>query len=289
MKIELDFRQLRVMASRMGARQSDWTLRNTPLNDLNELRRELAEGIEIPLEEVDNTGGLLTHKGEQIVLYIKSTRIDRDTLLNDKWKANRFHVAECRTLEHMRKVGRLERYVVTTRKNGSFHVEATDRETGAVEELEAELGVCINCMQEINWHGSVSMSHDERRKLWDDFSLEDFFAEYSTFFHNKPTYTDKTAPIGEYVKNWSDISQHIRRERNWTCENKDCLVNLKDRRGLLHCHHVSGVVSDNRKENIKVLCLLCHSKEPAHNHLKPSNKNRREIEQLRVAQRLNRQ
>ena len=55
----------------------------------------------------------------------------------------------------------------------------------------------------------------------------------------------------------------------------------------MHCHHRNGVITDNRPENLQALCLLCHAKQPAHNHIKPSGKARKTIEQLRVKQKMN--
>ena len=61
-------------------------------------------GIEIELEEVEGTkNGLLSYKGQHVLLYIKDTRQDRDTLLHDPENSRRFHIADkCSTLERMR-------------------------------------------------------------------------------------------------------------------------------------------------------------------------------------------
>jgi hypothetical protein len=43
----------------------------------------------------------------------------------------------------------------------------------------------------------------------------------------------------------------------------------------LHAHHKNGEKSDNKKENIEILCIGCHAEEYAHSHMKslPEYKN----------------
>ena len=284
MRINADFAALRRLVADMGAERSAWQLGAPRLSDLEVLRAELEEWKEIPLGEVENAGGLLSYKGEQVVLYIMNTRQDRDTLLYDKKNARRFHVAECRTLDRMREEGRFERYVVTTRKTGRFLVTATDRHTNETEELEAELGPCINCLMKLGWQDFGNLSKSLRDEIWEAFSIEDFFAEYSTFFHSKPTYTDETAPNDCYVAGWSKLSKQIREERGWRCE--QCNVDLHEHQRLLHCHHINGVISDNRRSNIQALCILCHSEQPLHSQLRPKPSDRRVIDRLRILQKM---
>ena len=270
----------------MGAALSSWIIGESKLSDRERLRQELQKGKEIPLIEVEiSHGGLLTYKGEQVILYIKDTRKERDTLLHDKENSPRFHLADCRTLDRMRQEGRFERYVVTTKTSGIFLVESTDRETREVEELEAELGACKNCLSELNWRKYKNSNSDTRGRIWNTFSIDDFFAEFSTFFQSKPQHTDVTAPTGGYAKDWADISAQIKQQRNWKCEK--CDVDLSQRRRLLHCHHISGVVSDNSPANILTLCVVCHAKEPAHQRMKPSSSDKLNIQRLRLDQGLN--
>ena len=127
MKLDLQFPELVRLIKDMGAQPSSWQVGFTDLPEMERIRLELEKGKEIPLEEVESEfGGLLTYKGEQVLLYIKDTRQSRFTLEHLPKEARRFHVAECQTLEAMRRKRRFERYVVTTRKDGIFLVEATD-------------------------------------------------------------------------------------------------------------------------------------------------------------------
>ena len=278
MKLDLEFPEFQSLKDRMGARESSWRLSRPALNEREKLIAELEEGKEIPLEAVETSfGGLLSHKGEQVVLYIKDTRQDRFTLLHDIEKSRRFHVFECRTLDEMKGKGKFERYVVTTRKDGKFLVEATDQIARSVEEIEAPLAVCKNCLHELNWKNYASLKHPSN--IWESFSLQDFFAEFATLFASKPQYSDETAPKGGYAKDWHQIATKIKQQHNWSCDK--CGVNLSDHRSLLHGHHKNGVLYDNRLSNIDVLCLLCHSEQPDHQWMKPSISDKFLIENLR--------
>lgn len=288
MKLDLEFPEFEILITRMGAQKSLWQLPSLKIDERQKLIEELEEGIEIPLEHVETSfGGLLSYKGKPVVLYIKDTRQDQFTLLHDIEKSRRFHIFECRTLDDMRKKKRFERYVVTTRRDGKFLVEATDPTTHSVEEIEAPLAVCKNCLSELDWKGYAKLGHGHprARAVWGNFSLQDFFAEFTTFFASKPQYSDETAPKGGYAKDWHQVATKMKQQRNWHCDK--CGVNLSDpqEQRLLHGHHKNGVVSDNRPSNIDTLCLLCHSEQPDHQWMKPSISDKLQIENLRRQQR----
>ena len=276
----MEFSNLRELVNRMGASPSSWRLRphetRERRKEREELGRELRQGREIRnLDEVESWGELLTHKGEQVVLYIKDTRQEKYTLFHDPQKSRRFHVAECLTIREMRSKGRFERYVVTTRQDGRFLVEAVDSD----REFETPLRVCKNCLTQLNWKG---YARSKSVNLWKEFSLQDFFAEFTTFFSSRPRYTDMTAPRGGYARDWHRWATTLKAERGWRCD--ECGVNLsaqRHRASLLHGHHKNGVTSDNSRRNLAVLCLLCHSEQPYHGQVQPSDAQRELIESLR--------
>lgn len=292
MKLEVDFKKLQILKQNMRAPDVFWEPSKTALSPRTELRVQLEEGIELSLEDVDRgPGGLLIYKGEQVVLYIKDTQADRYTLENEPEKSKRFHVAECETLENMRHKGRFERYVATIRMDGLFKVDWLDKETGSRGETDAALKVCKNCLKAVNWRGydrskdraeTNSGKGETKTQIWEEFEIDQFLREFSTFFHTKPSRRDTTSELNEYVTNWADISKRTRLAKKWTCEK--CGVNLKSAQNLLHCHHKSGVVTDNSPLNLEVLCALDHAAQPNHGHMKVSAKDRSTIIGLRLEQ-----
>jgi len=283
MKLRNDFSYIDELMRRMGATTSSWSVGARPLNPRERLQVRLEAGIEIPLAEVKpEHGGLLTYAGEQVLLYIKDTRKSRYMLLHEPENAPRFHVADCQTLQWMRAEGRYERYVVTNRTTGVFLVESLDPYTRVTEELDAKLHVCKNCLAMLNYELYNDLGKRAKDSIWKCFSLEQFFGSYATFFQAKPRHSDETAPRGGYAPDFARVSMNIRAKRNWTCD--ICRVKLDRDRGLLHCHHKNGVLSDNSPRNLQALCILCHSEQPSHQHMRVSTKAQMRIHNLRREQ-----
>lgn len=234
---------------------------------------------------------MLTYKGEQVILYIKDTRAEKYMLKHEPEKSRRFHVAECETLASMRDKGRFERYVVTNRTDGLFLVDWLEKDTGQRGEIEAALKVCKNCLKTLNWRGyeraedriEVTLGvRQTKGQIWESFAIDELLREYSTFFHNRPSRRDTTAEQNVYVANWPSITKRVRQKANWTCE--QCGVNLQTAKNLLHCHHKSGVVTDNSPSNLAVLCALDHAAQPDHQHMKVNAEDKAKIKFLRLEQ-----
>ena len=72
-----------------------------------------------------------------------------------------------------------------------------------------------------------------------------------------------------YTKDWNKISKKRKEQVGYKCE--ACGVNFslkKDCQKFLHTHHIDADKSNNIRENLKVLCIECHSKEHNHSHIK---------------------
>ena len=191
----------------------------------------------------------------------------------------------------MKNAGVFERCVVTNQTDELFLVDWLNPDSNQIESTEVTLKVCRACLSIVNWRGYVSGQRNKKTKtskkqfresIWEEFSISEFLMTYSTFFHPKPSRRDVTAELNEYVTNWNEISERKRKQRNWKCE--ACSVNLSELRGSLHCHHISGVVTDNSDQNLMVLCAICHSEQPHHNHMGVPEKVKRQINSLRIEQ-----
>lgn len=229
---------------------------------IDKIDLELAEGKDVELKDVELESGLLSYKGRHVTLYIKANG-----------SSARFHISDCKTLQSMRANGRFERYVVTNQTTGEFVVDSGYGET------KAKLKVCQNCLRKLNYKGCNSGTPIS--KVVQEFDMKEFFATYSSFFPHMPSRLADSAPDG-YTDDWSRVSSHYRVEKNFECE--QCGVNMKSNKSLLHVHHISGVKSDNSPRNLKAVCADCHSKEPLHDHMFLSHRERQIINDLRREQ-----
>ena len=64
---------------------------------------------------------------------------------------------------------------------------------------------------------------------------------------------------------WQDYSWLYRHVRGWQCE--ECQLSLNLDRQYLHTHHISGT-QHNDPNDLKALCIACHSEQPGENHRK---------------------
>lgn len=278
MNQKLQFTELEDVVFRMGAESSGWQLPPYLSQKQKDVRKNLETGVELPsLDTVKSgPGGVLVYKGEQVVLYIKQTRHEKYILENYPEDSKRFHIAECVTLAQMRWSNRFERYVTTNRKDGRFLVE-----DNYGTELESKLRVCKNCLHVLDWKHYVKRSPIQREELWEQFSMQDFFAEYDTFFRYTPQYSDRTLPSPEsYGKNWPRIARRVKQKCGWHC--RQCGADLSAHTHLLHVHHKNGVLRDIKSENLVALCIVCHAEQPYHQgRIRPSEEEIRIIEKLR--------
>ena len=246
---------------------------------ISEIDINLARGKEVELKDVDIDSGLLSYQGRQVILYIKDHGSAVQSVIKKPSTGNKYHVADCSKLKSMRADGRFERYVVTNDTSGKFLISGSGYYGKSNEEGYARLNICKLCLGQLNYKGYSSGGH--RSNIFNEFDMPEFFAIYSSFFPHMPARRAETAE-SDYSDNWSKISSHYRVERNFECE--ECKVNMRSNRALLHVHHVNGVKSDNKPSNLRALCIDCHSKQPQHQHMVLSHRERQLINDLRKDQ-----
>jgi hypothetical protein len=121
MKLDIQFKELEILVSRMGASPVSWKSDVEVIIIKPDWKITLEEKvIDVDIHDIDITpDGLLNWNGEQILLYIKEVRI----FGYYETKLPKFHFYQCRTLDDMKNKGRIERYVVTQRKSGTFLID----------------------------------------------------------------------------------------------------------------------------------------------------------------------
>ncbi|CAB3834331.1 HNH endonuclease [Achromobacter piechaudii] len=280
--LKVDFSALERVAARFPSEQK-FSL-ETPSEGWRHIATALRTGIEIDIEDLEVDDGLLVYKGHHVILYIKDHGMRIGNALGDASKGNRFHVAECETLEKMRTQGRFDRYVVSQGTSGLFQIAGIDPTTRAELKGEAKLQVCLHCLKRLNYRSSLLGNQSQRREIRDQFSLLEFFETYSTRFATLPSDFSAKDNSALYSADWREISSSIRSRAEFRCA--ECSVSLSAHQGLLHVHHVNGVKNDNRSQNLRPLCKDCHRKQPAHGHIFVKAEEMATLQRLRREQNL---
>lgn len=240
------------------------------MDELSLIEKKLSssEGIELAnFSEVQIVNKkLFVYKGIHVLVYIRDQYVKKRGRLFEY----KYHICNCETIENMVKAKRFARYVVSTRTDGVFLVNIYDIDTDdKVGETKLEkLNVCKNCLLELNYNGYCN--HRRDLKIYQSFSLDEFFKKYSTEFTQKPKYTDSTAPLNEYSKNFDFVSYNFRAINHWICE--ICEINLENDKELLDTHHINGIRGDDTLTNLRCLCVRCHAEQPYHERLKDTEK-----------------
>lgn len=174
---------------------------------------EMGKGLDVGLDDIQVGGDkTLIYKGKNVVVYIRD-QYSYDTQY-------KYHISWCSTMEKMRDTGRLNRYVISRRIDGTFVVNMMDKGSHKMieENRIASLGVCKNCLKLLDYNGYSTAYWEKKSIIYDQFKLSEFFNKYDSKFRQLPKYYDSNGPINQYPSNWDKISREYRQFKKWICE-----------------------------------------------------------------------
>jgi hypothetical protein len=269
MKLNVNFDLLDNAVSKMGARLVEFNSKTTfKHTDIDEIlgtsigQKVVFDDITINLDG----GGLFEYKGRQVLLFLPKQFNDISLVKKDYSRGNKFHVADCSTLQLQRERGTFKNYSATNNLAGKFNVYGFDSYNKR-DEFDTNLNVCQNCLKKLNYKNfNTVVSRIEKNNIVNNFTTSEFFERYSTLFEYLPIINSDTHKVAtNYTDNWKEVSRDYRSSKNYICET--CDTSFIKYKQLLHTHHVNGEKNDNDEGNLKAVCIDCHRKEINHRHV----------------------
>lgn len=191
---------------------------------------------------------------------LKDTSLS-DLILNPE-KLPKFHIYECKKIKEMKEENRGYRYKASGRSDGFFLIIRKIKERE--EKCYPKLHICQFCLDLYN----EQFETDKINKTKQTFLLKEYMKKpiVHNGFKNMPL--DICTIPNKYTKSWREISKTRKKQENWRCQSCGGDLSKKECREFLHTHHINADKRDNCLENLKVLCIECHSKEHNHGHIK---------------------
>jgi hypothetical protein len=212
-------------------------------------------------------------------LYIATKNIDRYSLntLSSK-DLYKYHIYKCSTISQMFNAQRKHRYKVNSRDDGTFFFIFNDYNGNILKkEKFQKLDICKNCLKKFQntYPSDYDVAH---------FNLKRFHNQNSSFFAFDTSELEKgeDARPNVYSQQWREISTQLKTKRDYTCENCGWKPNNAYHKKFVHTHHQNGDKTNNGKENLKVLCIECHSNvDGYHGQIKSQSNYKEFIEAVR--------
>jgi hypothetical protein len=144
------------------------------------------------------------------------------------------HIYNCDTTDDISR-----RMKVTTTSQNTFF--SRDRN----KNIKANLEICKKCT----------------RNLRKKFDLRLGLNTFSNFVLALEE-TDKRQLITNsdgYIINWKQVSYCYRDTKNFICEKCGYKAKEINEQKFLHTHHIDGIKTNNKRNNLQCLCVKCHS------------------------------
>lgn len=193
---------------------------------------------------------------------IKEGRFKKDFIE----ELHRIHLYECQTIKTAKKEGWKDKYKGEYKKNEKYNYTFIKDNKVIHKFQDQKLFICKNCTKMANKERGTTYSHNK-------FPVKDYLKKdddkYSKFFESlSPA---GTSPTNIYNNNRSSKIKRnaVKEKANWGCMELECpYSDISYDKKYVHVHHKDMIKSNDSSENLKALCIYCHSQKPQHHRLK---------------------
>ncbi len=263
----MNFDSLDKLVKKMGAEIKEWDSGATIEKiDIKPIDFGGKKSIREALSEFQmDDKGILYKDGVPWILYImapKDATID-ELKNNPKESKNtpRYHITgNCSTIRDMKNRNRYDRYVFTPNIEEKFDVYGYPSRSkwwgkGKPQKVEdVELGVCFNCLKNVDYYLVGKRNPSELRKTFD---VGEWFEDNVQEKFIKTRFSPENFPNPEYNEDYYTKSAQLKLRRNWICENCG-FTGAPSHKNLIHTDHIDGNSGNNSDSNLRLLCIDCH-------------------------------
>jgi len=211
----------------------------------------------------------------KVNLYIAIKTVDRYTLASiQSEELYKYHIYQCSTISTMFNSGRKHRYKINSRDDGRFFYTFNDFNGRILETREDQkLNICKNCLKRFlgkNFVSNYDVAH---------FDLKTFHQQKNSFFDFDTSSMEKgeEAKPNVYSRKWTHISNQIKTKYDYTCQECGWRPKTVYQKRFIHTHHQNGDKQNNGENNLKVLCIKCHSEVDVYHTRIQSSQNYKEF------------
>lgn len=174
---------------------------------------------------------------------------------------HRYHLFQCETSRLKDFInGKHNRYRISSRTDGCFQYTIIDDNNTPTIYEDLELLFCGHCKH----------IHTKRfRQTNPTFNLKRFLeTNFSEFYRNPTSKYDFDDIPNIYATNWDELARKHKKSKNHTCQQCQWTPKHAGEGKYLHAHHIDALKHNNRYDNIKILCIACHSEQSGHGFIK---------------------
>ena len=209
------------------------------------------EGIDVGIRDI---GESITFESPSGIIYTDENGIRHQGFMYKRIydlaqypQGPKMHICRCQVIEDFINKGNLQK---SYRFAETSEVLVYDWATrGEVSMKISKCGYCQNMLSSDSDLRRISTSADFAALI-----------EESNRAQAENLAKDSDVDVFGYTRNWHEISEKFRSERNYKCEKCGIQITNSFDRQYIHVHHKNGIKTYNSERNLQCLCIDCHSK-----------------------------